>query len=125
MLLGQLSSAASPLSAEQVQKLQGLVAELNPIQQAWVSGYLAANANTAVLGGVAPAAQAAEAASLTILYGSQTGNAKGVASQLKAQAESRGLTVKLVNMADYKPNNLKKEKFISVVVSTYALLRST
>jgi len=119
MLLGQLSSAASPLSAEQVQKLQGLVAELNPIQQAWVSGYLAANANTAVLGAVAPTAQAGEAASLTILYGSQTGNAKGVASQLKAQAESRGLTVKLVNMADYKPNNLKKEKFISVVVSTY------
>lgn len=119
MLLGQLSSAASPLSAEQVQKLQGLVAELNPIQQAWVSGYLAANANTAVLGGVAPAAQAGEAASLTILYGSQTGNAKNVASQLKTQAESRGLTVKLVNMADYKPNNLKKEKFISVVVSTY------
>jgi sulfite reductase (NADPH) flavoprotein alpha-component len=119
MLLGQLSSATSPLSAEQVQKLQGLVAELNPIQQAWVSGYLAANANTAVLGGVAPTAQAGEAASLTILYGSQTGNAKGVATQLKAQAESRGLTVKLVNMADYKPNNLKKEKFISVVVSTY------
>jgi len=119
MLLGQLSSAASPLSTEQVQKLQGLVAELNPIQQAWVSGYLAANANTAVLGGVAPTAQVSEAASLTILYGSQTGNAKNVASQLKAQAESRGLTVKLVNMADYKPNNLKKEKFISVVVSTY------
>lgn len=119
MLLGQLSSAASPLSAEQVQKLQGLVAELNPIQQAWVSGYLAANANTAVLGGVAPAVQAGEAASLTILYGSQTGNAKNVAGQLKTQAESRGLTVKLVNMADYKPNNLKKEKFISVVVSTY------
>ncbi|WP_042150325.1 MULTISPECIES: assimilatory sulfite reductase (NADPH) flavoprotein subunit [unclassified Pseudoalteromonas] len=119
MLLGQLSSAASPLSAEQVQKLQGLVAELNPIQQAWVSGYLAANANTAVLGDVAPAAQAGEAASLTILYGSQTGNAKNVAGQLKTQAESRGLTVKLVNMADYKPNNLKKEKFISVVVSTY------
>ena len=119
MLLGQLSSATSPLSAEQVQKLQGLVAELNPIQQAWVSGYLAANANTAVLGGVAPAVQAGEAASLTILYGSQTGNAKNVAGQLKTQAESRGLTVKLVNMADYKPNNLKKEKFISVVVSTY------
>jgi len=119
MLLGQLSSAASPLSAEQVQKLQGLVAELNPIQQAWVSGYLAANANTAVLGDAAPAAQAGEAASLTILYGSQTGNAKNVAGQLKTQAESRGLTVKLVNMADYKPNNLKKEKFISVVVSTY------
>lgn len=120
MLLGQLNAAASPLSQEQVQKLQGLVAELNPIQQAWVSGYLAANANTAALGGAVGAAPSAgEAVALTILYGSQTGNAKGVAAKLKAQAESRGLAVKLVNMADYKPTALKKEKFITVVVATY------
>ncbi len=120
MLLGQLNAAASPLSQEQVQKLQGLVAELNPIQQAWVSGYLAANANTAALGGAVGAAPSAgEAVALTILYGSQTGNAKGVAAKLKAQAESRGLAVKLVSMADYKPTALKKEKFITVVVATY------
>ncbi|MBC7007426.1 assimilatory sulfite reductase (NADPH) flavoprotein subunit [Pseudoalteromonas sp. BZK2] len=120
MLLSQLNAAASPLSQEQVQKLQGLVAELNPIQQAWVSGYLAANANAGALtGGVVATPAAGDAAPLTILYGSQTGNAKGVASKLKEQAESRGLTVKLVNMADYKPTALKKEKFITVVVSTY------
>ncbi|MFY8329044.1 assimilatory sulfite reductase (NADPH) flavoprotein subunit [Pseudoalteromonas sp. ZZD1] len=120
MLLGQLNAAASPLSQEQVQKLQGLVAELNPIQQAWVSGYLAANANTAALGGAVGAAPSAgEAAALTILYGSQTGNSKGVATKLKEQAESRGLAVKLVSMADYKPTALKKEKFLTVVVSTY------
>ena len=121
MLLSQLSAQASPLSPEQVQKLQALTAELNPIQQAWVSGYLAANANTAALSGqVAGAApQAGEAAALTILYGSQTGNAKGVANQLKAAAEAKGLAVKLVNMADYKPAQLKKEKFIAVAVSTY------
>ncbi len=120
MLLGQLASNASPLTQEQVQKLQGLVAELNPIQQAWVSGYLAANANSSILGaGQQVAGQTAAAESLTILYGSQTGNAKGVATQLKTEAESRGLAVKLVNMADYKPNNLKKEKYLTLVVSTY------
>lgn len=120
MLLGQLNALASPLSQEQVQKLQGLVAELNPIQQAWVSGYLAANANTAALGGVVGAAPSVgDAAALTILYGSQTGNSKGVATKLKEQAESRGLAVKLVSMADYKPTAPKKEKFLTVVVSTY------
>ncbi|WP_105265588.1 assimilatory sulfite reductase (NADPH) flavoprotein subunit [Pseudoalteromonas sp. T1lg76] len=118
MLLNQLNAAASPLTPEQVQKLQGLVAELNPIQQAWVSGYLAGNANSAALaGGVAT--NAGEAATLTILYGSQTGNAKGVATQLQAQAQARGLAVNLVSMADYKPTALKKEQFISIVVSTY------
>jgi len=120
MLLGQLNAAASPLSQDQVQKLQGLVAELNPIQQAWVSGYLAANANSAALGGVTTGAPAAsDAAPLTILYGSQTGNAKGVATKMKEQAESRGLAVKLVSMSDYKPTALKKEKFLTIVVSTY------
>ena len=120
-LVQQLNQAASPLSAPQIAQLQQLLGQLNPIQQAWVSGYLAASANAAMPGaeiaGVAP--QASEAAALTILYGSQTGNAKSVASQLKEQAESRGLAVKLVNMSDYKPNQLKKEKFIAVAVSTY------
>ncbi len=120
MLLNQLNAASSPLSQEQVNKLQGLVAELNPIQQAWVSGYLAASANTSALSGAAGTNTApGEAAALTILFGSQTGNAKGVATRLKEQAESRGLAVRLVNMADYKPAALKKEKFIAVVVSTY------
>ena len=120
MLLGQLNAAASPLSQEQVQKLQGLVAELNPIQQAWVSGYLAANANASALGmPTAGTSVTGDAAVLTILYGSQTGNAKGVATQRKEQAESRGLSAKLVSMSDYKPTALKKEKFLTVVVSTY------
>ncbi|KAF7788466.1 sulfite reductase (NADPH) flavoprotein alpha-component [Pseudoalteromonas rubra] len=121
MLLSQLSAAASPLTQEQLQKLQGLVAELNPIQQAWVSGYLAANANTAALAGSLGQTPAAvsEAAPLTILYGSQTGNAKGVAAQLESAAKARGLQTKLVNMADYKPSALKKEQFIAVTVSTY------
>ncbi|MEI5639842.1 MULTISPECIES: assimilatory sulfite reductase (NADPH) flavoprotein subunit [unclassified Pseudoalteromonas] len=120
MLLSQLNAAASPLTQEQLQKLQGLATELNPIQQAWVSGYLAASANAAALSGDAGQSVAAsEAAPLTILYGSQTGNAKGVAVQLKEQAEARGLTTKLVNMADYKPANLKKEKFLVIAVSTY------
>ena len=120
-LVQQINATASPLSPQQVTDLQSLVNALNPIQQAWVSGYLAANANAAMQGAqvAAVAPQAQEAAVLTILYGSQTGNAKGVAMQLKEQAEARGLAVKLLNMADYKPNQLKKEKYLAVVVSTY------
>ncbi|OCQ42416.1 sulfite reductase [NADPH] flavoprotein, alpha-component, partial [Aeromonas veronii] len=57
--------------------------------------------------------------SLTILYGSQTGNAKGVATAIKTQAEARGLPVNLASMADYKPKQLKKESHLLVVVSTY------
>lgn len=120
MLLASLTAQASPLSAQQVKDLQALVSQLNPIQQAWVSGYLAAAAQLAGQG-TAPVApvQVAEAATLTILYASQTGNAKGVASQIKAAAESQGLAVALQDIASYKTTALAKEKFLIIVTSTY------
>lgn len=114
-----LTAQASPLSAQQVQELQKLVGQLNPIQQAWVSGYLAASAQFTAGGAISAAPVAQEAASLTILYASQTGNAKGVASKIKAAAEGRGLAVQLQDIASYKTNALVKEKFLLIVTSTY------
>ncbi|WP_199610219.1 assimilatory sulfite reductase (NADPH) flavoprotein subunit [Flocculibacter collagenilyticus] len=119
MLLAQLTAESSPLTNEQITKLQGLVAELNPIQQAWVSGYLAANAQLA--GGQMPmlASQPQAGDTLTILYGSQTGNAKGIAQALADSARSQGLAVKLTSMADFKPQQLKKETHLVILVSTH------
>lgn len=108
----------TPLSDEQQRQLSQALSTLNTQQLAWVSGYLyglsQAGSQPAVTG-----AAAAPSGSLTILYGSQTGNAKGVASAIKAQAEARGLPVTLTSMADYKPKQLKKETHLLVVVSTY------
>jgi sulfite reductase (NADPH) flavoprotein alpha-component len=120
MLLASLTAQASPLSAQQVKDLQALVSQLNPIQQAWVSGYLAAAAQFAGQGAASVAAtQVAEASTLTILYASQTGNAKAVASKLKAAAESKGFAVAFSDIASYKTNALAKEKFLIIVASTY------
>lgn len=119
MPFSSLTAQASPLSAQQVQELQKLVGQLNPIQQAWVSGYLAASAQLAGGAALTPAAASQEAATLTVLYASQTGNAKGVASKIKAAAESRGLAVQLQDIASYKTNALAKEKFLIIVTSTY------
>ena len=120
MLLASLTAQASPLSAQQVKDLQALVSQLNPIQQAWVSGYLAAAAQLAGQGaGAVAATQVAEASTLTILYASQTGNAKAVANKLKAAAESQGVAVVLQDIGSYKTNSLSKEKFLIIVTSTY------
>lgn len=120
MPFSSLIAQASPLSAQQVQDLQKLVSQLNPIQQAWVSGYLAAAAQFAAGGPqVAATPLAQEAATLTILFASQTGNAKGVASKIKAAAESQGLAVQLQDIGSYKTNALVKEKFLIIVTSTY------
>lgn len=118
MLLSSLVAQASPLSEQQVSQLQGLISQLNPIQQAWVSGYLAASAQLAAQGSVVPA-QAAAAASLTILFGSQTGNARHVAEALAKQAQGKGITAKVVDMAEYKTSQLKNEQYLLIVTSTY------
>lgn len=109
----------SPLSDEQQRQLGQVLSTLNTQQLAWVSGYLYGLSQTGQQSVAASAAVAAPSGSLTILYGSQTGNAKGVATAIKAQAEARGLPVTLASMADYKPKQLKKESNLLVVVSTY------
>lgn len=109
----------SPLSDEQQRQLGQVLSTLNTQQLAWVSGYLYGLSQTGQQSVVASAAVAAPSGSLTILYGSQTGNAKGVATAIKAQAEARGLPATLASMADYKPKQLKKESHLLVVVSTY------
>lgn len=110
----------SPLSDEQQRQLGQVLSTLNTQQLAWVSGYLYGLSQAGVQPvATAGAEVAAPSGSLTILYGSQTGNAKGVATAIKAQAEARGLPVTLASMADYKPKQLKKESHLLVVVSTY------
>ena len=56
---------------------------------------------------------------MTILYGSQTGNGRGVAEELEQSAIGLGFGAKLVSLADYKPANIKREALVSLVISTH------
>ena len=106
----------------QLSKLAEAVAGLSPSELVWASGYLFGLAQTGGSLGVASAAPvatvSAPACTLTILYGSQTGNAKGVAESIKALALGKGLQVQLLSMSDFKPKQLKKETHLIVVTST-------
>lgn len=117
MLLKELAASASPLNEQQVHKLTQVAAELSATQLAWVSGYFYGISQQT--GGIAaPAAAAQPAGKLTIIYASQTGNAKGLAETLKAQAQAAGVAVELFNAADYKVKQLKKETHVLIVAST-------
>lgn len=116
MLLKELSSLASPLSQGQIEKLKQLTAELNAVQLAWVSGYLAATANA---GQLTPAVDTQAAQTLTILYGSQTGNGHGVAKALAEKAQAQGYAVNLASMGEYNVRQLKQETVLLLVVSTH------
>lgn len=122
MSVCQLTENTSVLNNQQLNLLQQLTAQLNPIQQAWVSGYLAASSqlsstNLADLSSTQPPTEAQ--ATLTIIYGSQTGNAKAVAQQTHQAAEQLGFTTRLINAANYKPKQLSTETHLIVIISTH------
>ena len=118
MLLKELSALASPLSQGQVDKLKQLTSELSSVQLAWVSGYLAASANQGQ-GSVETTAETSAAPTVTILYGSQTGNGRGVAKELAAKAQAQGYAVNLASMGEYNVRQLKQETILLLVVSTH------
>lgn len=116
----QAVAPATVLNENQWSQINQAIAPLNRDQLTWVSGYLAGLAQSQNSGAtVAPQETVAPQSSLTILYGSQTGNAKGLAQEYKAIAEAAGISANLVNMADYKAKQLKNETHVVIVVSTH------
>jgi len=113
-----IGSAA--LDASQLTLLQQAIGGYSSLQLAWASGYLAAKSEQGSVNVVSAsvATSAAAAATLTILFSSQTGNAKGVAKQLEQSAKAAGITVNLKNIADYKVKSLKTETHLLIVTST-------
>ncbi len=103
-----------PLDGLQLTRLQQAVEGLNSEQLTWASGYLAG------LGAVqsAPERAANEVPTLTILYATQGGNARGVAESLAESASARGLAPRLVSADQYRPRDLAKERLLVVVIST-------
>lgn len=65
-----------------------------------------------------PVASPATATRLTILYGSQTGNAKRVAESLNERCSALGLETRLVRADRYATRELKDEQLLYIVIST-------
>ena len=112
---------ATLLSEEQRHALDRFVEPLSPEQLIWVGGYLAGLAAAHRTTAHRPPADAAERdeSIVTVVYGSQSGNGARVVAEVKAQAEARGLKVRVKPMDEYRPSDLRAEKKLLVVVSTH------
>lgn len=101
-----------------------LTQDLEPNALNWLSGYFAGLAEKAPAGLSVPhvAAVAAPAANavkrLTIVYGSQTGNARRIAETLAERANAQGLVTQLVRAESYPTRDLKTEQLLYIVMST-------
>ncbi len=124
--------AQSPLSAEPYAQIARLVDGMDIAGLWWLSGYTAGLARAqagAMVAIPAPAAidhapgeqtsvEQAERGRLTVIYGSQTGNAKRIAEALAARFEREGLPVRLLRADAYQTRELKDERFLAIVIST-------
>jgi sulfite reductase (NADPH) flavoprotein alpha-component len=114
-----LSQKFTPVQQAQIQALaKGLTRE----QALWISGYFA-GISRAGLADVAaletPGDTAPAATTVTVLYGSETGNSAGLAERCAAQLRDAGLDVRVSGMDNYKVRQLKDERYLLVVTSTH------
>ncbi|MGR5364485.1 assimilatory sulfite reductase (NADPH) flavoprotein subunit [Vibrio mediterranei] len=121
----ELPNVAAPLNDQQISQLQQASSNLSSNQLAWVSGYFwglsqaqAPTQLTPVANAVNTATASVPAGKLSIIFASQTGNAKGVAEELKQEASTLGIDVELFDASDYKGKNLAKETHVIIVAST-------
>ncbi|MGH8121362.1 MAG: diflavin oxidoreductase, partial [Rudaea sp.] len=116
----------SPLSEDKLALLARLSDGLDADSLHWVAGYVAgvaaAQRRTPLAAAVALPIAANPATTpqprLTIVYGSQTGNAKRLAETLAHNAEAAGLHVRLVRADGYATRELAHERLLYIVVST-------
>ncbi|MFT8320245.1 MAG: assimilatory sulfite reductase (NADPH) flavoprotein subunit [Bacillus sp. (in: firmicutes)] len=119
----QLQVTNSPFSQEQTDLLNQLLPNLTETQKIWLSGYLLATQTSDSLDQVGKqpigSVQPSVSKEVTIIYGSQTGNAESLAESKGKQLEAQGFNVTVSSMNDFKPNHLKKVKNLLVIVSTH------
>lgn len=114
---------SSPFTEEQFEAIKKLLNPLNEIQIAWISGYIAGLSNQTPSGEKAESSETVTTdyanRPLTILYGSRTGNGKGLAKVAEKMALENGLSTEVKSMEDYKLKDLASEKKLLIIVSTH------
>ena len=133
-----LSVTNSPFTEGQAAQINELIQTLTPEQKVWLSGYLVANQQLTSNGtvpsqtgssstnanGLTEGTEAMlqqnepvitpEKRAITLLYGSETGNAQGLAEIFEERLSNIGHNVTLKAMDDFKPKNLKMLKIYSL-----------
>jgi sulfite reductase (NADPH) flavoprotein alpha-component len=106
------------LGEKKLQEFLALVKNSTEKELIWMSGYLSALAGSAPAEASAPAA-AKQGGKITIVYGTETGNSKKLATSFAAKAKKVGIAAKVVGMDQYKVADLQKEEYFFPIVSTH------
>jgi sulfite reductase (NADPH) flavoprotein alpha-component len=109
----------APFAEEQIAALNRVISVTTAEQRAWLSGYLAGLQAANDPQSVSPAAPPAKRAPLTILFGTESGNAEALAAQARKAAAKLGFAPKVVDMADFTPAQAAATENLLIVASTW------
>ncbi len=98
-------NSAGQLGEAQLERLQQAAESLNSAQLNWASGYLAG-----LCAAPSPAKQNAAAASMTILYATQGGNAQCIATELANNATALGYPARVESVNAYRDTRARQRK---------------
>ncbi|WP_419868833.1 diflavin oxidoreductase [Chryseobacterium sp. CT-SW4] len=107
------------LSENKLQSIKKLFSEFSPQELVWVNGYITGLLETSSdkIGSATPPVNQ-KPKKITLAYGTETGNAKRLATQLATIAKKQHIQVKLTGIDQYRLNDLPKEEYFFLVIST-------
>src|SRR5215472_15001803 len=110
----------APFAEEEIDLLNRVVGSANPIQRAWLAGFLAGlDAQIAAHPKPEPAAPPRTAEPITIVYASESGNSERLAADTAKLARKRGFKPSVVDMADLDLATLPASCRLVVIAATW------
>lgn len=111
------------LTEQKLQSFKHIIQESSRDEIIWMSGFLAGiseknNAATAPPA-LAESNAATEKLTITVLYGTETGNSKKIASKLASVLKSKQHKITLKALDQYSVDNLSKESLAFIIMSTH------
>ncbi|MEO8583012.1 MAG: flavodoxin domain-containing protein [Flavitalea sp.] len=107
------------LSPIKLKLIQDIIATSTREELIWMNGYLSSSiAAHGAEGSVTTAVNKSSVGKITIVYGTETGNSKKVATDFALKAKKNSINAKVVSLDQYRLNDLPKEEYLLAVIST-------
>jgi sulfite reductase (NADPH) flavoprotein alpha-component len=105
------------LADSKLKTLHHLVGDLTKEELIWINGYLSGLVNTPAL--LTDKQPVLSRSKVTIAFGSETGNAKKLATHFAAKAKQSGINARLSSLDQYRLTDLAKEEYFFLIISTH------
>jgi sulfite reductase (NADPH) flavoprotein alpha-component len=110
------------LTEQKLQSFKNIIHESSRDEIIWMSGYLAGISEKNTIAAPPISTEniiSTEKLTISVLYGTETGNSKKVASKLASVLKGKQHKVTLKALDQYNADNLKKESLVFIVMSTH------